>query len=165
MICNWRGFVQNNWSEQYARVVIRYLDTPLSSFQADALQSFVKSVVSGSSKRNSVTPALAAMAAASAASGAGGGRNSVQRASVNGKRVSIKRASLMGAAAGKMYFSSQLVAAAYRHIGLLRPNAAPTTYLPGSFAAKTQLHLLHGARLSPEFAVTFEPSKATAGKP
>lgn len=146
MISNWRGFIINNWSSQYSRVAVRFLETPLSARQSDALQLFVKSVVSSSS-------------AAKRGSAVAGGKAAVPATGMQ-RQISLSPEE----ANKKTYFSSELIAAAYRHIGLLRPNLEPTAYMPGAFAQKSSLCMLGGARLTPEFEVTFDDAADTKKK-
>lgn len=56
----------------------------------------------------------------------------------------------------KTFFCSELVAAAYKHMGLLRDSVASSKYVPGSFAEKHNLLLMKGASLGSEELVVFE---------
>lgn len=59
-----------------------------------------------------------------------------------------------GKAEERTFFCSELVAAAYKHLGLLPQNISTTQYWPGSFAHKKPLQLLHG-ELSAEYMIDF----------
>ena len=53
------------------------------------------------------------------------------------------------------YFCSQLVAYAYKIMGLLEEEISSGQYWPGSFGAKSDLKLLKGANLGPEKLIDF----------
>ncbi|CAD8180998.1 unnamed protein product [Paramecium octaurelia] len=56
----------------------------------------------------------------------------------------------------RSYFCSELVAKAYKEMGLLDQLKSSTRYYPNDFTQEKQLQLLQGATLSPEFLVIFE---------
>ncbi|CAD8098654.1 unnamed protein product [Paramecium sonneborni] len=64
----------------------------------------------------------------------------------NGEKVEKKRS----------FFCSELVAKAYKEMGLLDQVKSSTQYYPNDFTTDKQLKLLQGASLSPEYLVFFE---------
>ena len=54
------------------------------------------------------------------------------------------------------YFCSELVAAFFKALKLLPENKAASRYWPGSFAARSKLKLINGAKLGPEMLVDFD---------
>ncbi|CAD8084441.1 unnamed protein product [Paramecium primaurelia] len=56
----------------------------------------------------------------------------------------------------RSYFCSELVAKAYKEMGLLDQVKSSTQYYPNDFTQEKQLQLLQGATLSPEYLVIFE---------
>jgi len=56
----------------------------------------------------------------------------------------------------KGFFCSELVASAYKCLGLLPKQIASSHYWPGSFSAENNLTLLDGARLSDELLIDFD---------
>ncbi|CAD8099254.1 unnamed protein product [Paramecium sonneborni] len=64
----------------------------------------------------------------------------------NGEKVEQKRS----------FFCSELVAKAYKVIGLLDQGKSCTQYYPKDFSQEKELELLQGATLSPEYLVVFE---------
>eukprot|EP00455_Lapot_gusevi_P048857 TRINITY_DN6820_c0_g1_i7.p2 TRINITY_DN6820_c0_g1~~TRINITY_DN6820_c0_g1_i7.p2 ORF type:complete len:108 (+),score=30.14 TRINITY_DN6820_c0_g1_i7:55-378(+) len=55
----------------------------------------------------------------------------------------------------RTFFCSELVARAYKSMGLLRESLSSGAYLPGSFSARSNLVLLNGAQLSDEYEIEF----------
>ncbi|CAK76973.1 unnamed protein product (macronuclear) [Paramecium tetraurelia] len=56
----------------------------------------------------------------------------------------------------RTYFCSELVAKAYKEMGLLELEKSSTQYFPSDFTAEKKLQLLQGATLDPEMLVIFE---------
>mmetsp|Transcript_8213 Transcript_8213/g.20163 ORF Transcript_8213/g.20163 Transcript_8213/m.20163 type:complete len:640 (+) Transcript_8213:15-1934(+) len=55
----------------------------------------------------------------------------------------------------KAYCCSEIVAAAYKELGILRPDVDAVAYVPGDFASEKTLFLLEGFRLENEIQVLF----------
>ncbi|CAD8166860.1 unnamed protein product [Paramecium octaurelia] len=56
----------------------------------------------------------------------------------------------------RTYFCSELVAKAYKEMGLLEQQKSSTQYFPSDFTSEKKLQLLEGATLDPEMLVIFE---------
>lgn len=53
------------------------------------------------------------------------------------------------------FFCSQLIAAAYKTVGLLPNQRSTTQYWPGNFTQEGNLKLRQGAELGPEMLINF----------
>lgn len=58
----------------------------------------------------------------------------------------------------KTFFCSELIAACYKSMGILRKDISSANYWPGSFSVDSDLKLLNEARLSEEMQIEFENS-------
>lgn len=80
---------------------------------------------------------------------------------VRGKKYKITASKLLRRAGNKRpgseegFFCSELVASAYKHIGLLPSEVPASNYLPGDFARERRLELLGGARFEADFLIDF----------
>lgn len=54
------------------------------------------------------------------------------------------------------FFCSQLVAAAYKHVGILPKELSTTQYWPVTFSQKQNLQLTGGAKLGIEMLINFK---------
>lgn len=80
---------------------------------------------------------------------------------VRGKKYKITASKLLRRAGNKRpgseegFFCSELVASAYKHVGLLPPQTPASNYLPGDFAREKRLDLLGGARFEADYLIDF----------
>jgi len=122
-------FYNCGWYKQYSSIAIRRLVGPMSQDMRKQLTDFINRAM--------------------------------------GKKYKVKAFQMvtqwLGASGGGQYETdkthfccSELVAAAYKDLGILRPDIDAVVYLPGSFGADKQLMLLEGFRLSEEMEVRFE---------
>lgn len=81
-----------------------------------------------------------------------------------GPRKLLRRRSLDGAER-RTYFCSELVAAAYKHMGILSKELSSSQYMPGHFSSSFQLSMLKQAELGLEMELVFPTlSKGRASK-
>ena len=55
----------------------------------------------------------------------------------------------------KSYFCSELIASAFKRIGLLPADVSATQYWPQAFSIKSEIDLLKGASLGDEYLIDF----------
>eukprot|EP01017_Pseudomicrothorax_dubius_P016306 TRINITY_DN1850_c0_g1_i10.p1 TRINITY_DN1850_c0_g1~~TRINITY_DN1850_c0_g1_i10.p1 ORF type:complete len:132 (-),score=10.03 TRINITY_DN1850_c0_g1_i10:111-506(-) len=60
---------------------------------------------------------------------------------------------------GRTFFCSELVAAAYKRVGLLPAEISSTQYWPGSFSTERTLPMQMGAYLGPEIRIDFSEAE------
>ena len=81
---------------------------------------------------------------------------------VRGKKFKLSASKLIrkrsdpSAEAEEGYFCSELLATAYKRIGLIPDEVASSRYWPGQFSTEKRLELLKGARFGEELLVDFE---------
>lgn len=59
----------------------------------------------------------------------------------------------------RTFFCSELVAAAYKRLGLLPKNVSSTQYWPGSFSYEHEMTLEGGATLGQEYLIDFSTAE------
>jgi len=144
-LTNWKDFKYHEYYKDYARIAYRKLEVKDSTIKQQIQENLFKFVTEHTGKkyelslkkllrRNSTVPAT----------GQNNGVNPPGNAAGNSQEG---------------FFCSELVAAAYKSVGLLNPFVASTRYLPVSFSQKKGLKLLRDARLSNEFSLVLKDTR------
>lgn len=110
----------------YERIVYRKLDCERNLELMNKLETFIKTVIGMKYKINPTK---------------------IFRKTCTNDAENIK--------ADKTYFCSELVASAYKCLGLLPKDVSASQYWPGNFSAKGELNLLEGAKLNDELLLEF----------
>lgn len=131
-INNFEGFLLEDWATQYSMMAVRHLEYAMDGDDARRLDAFVKAVCG---KQYAWTVRL---------------RDGDCSAPENVDDPARK------------FFCSEVVAAAYKELGLLRPSLPARKYVPGAFGAQNNLLLLRGALLSDEIQLVFDERPAAA---
>lgn len=129
-VCDWDRFMRMKWFNLYNKVEFRKLYYPRSQKFIDVLEDFVKQSIG---KKFKINPTKI-----------------FRKKCSNDTALTIK--------GEKTYFCSELVACAYKRLGILDQEIAASQYWPGDFSAEDhskQVKLLDGARLSEEYLMEF----------
>ena len=86
---------------------------------------------------------------------------------VRGKRFKLSAAKLIGRhreerGAEEGYFCSELIASAYKRVGLLGEEEVASKIWPGGFSTEKKLQLRDGASLGEELLIDFDPEDSIA---
>ncbi len=122
-------FKYNGWWKTYSAIVARRLHADLSPEQQRGFETFITTVVGR--KYGFWNPAA----------------------------LYRKKSLLSVDDPDRSFFCSELVAAAFKQVGLLRQNQASCTYFPGSFSEYSGMQLLQGAFFGKEVEVIFDKSQ------
>ena len=126
-LLDWNTFMNNKWHKLYSRLVYRKLNYRLAESEIETLEKFAQKV---KGKKYKVNP-------------------------VKIWRKQSNRDASDEIKDSKSYFWSELVASAYKRIGLLPENISATQYWPGDFSIKSNLDLQKGASLGEEYFIDF----------
>ena len=126
-LLDWQAFMNNKWHSLYSKLVYRRLHYELSEDEIEALETFAQKVKGKKYKMNPVKI----------------WRKSSDRDAAD----EIKET--------KSYFCSELVASAFKRIGLLPPEISATQYWPNKFSKNSSMQLLKDAWLGDEYLVDF----------
>lgn len=127
-LCRFEAFIQNNWHEFFERLVYRKLLYKRVPEFYSKLQKFLDHAYGKTYK-------------------------------VSAEKLLKKESLVLDGEDFKdrTFFCSELVAAAYKRLGLLPKDRSSTQYWPGSFSMEEDLNLLDGAALSQEYLLDFSP--------
>lgn len=127
-LCRFEAFLQNNWHEFFERLVYRRLLYKRSPEFYSKLQRFLDHAYGKMYK-------------------------------VSAEKLLKKESLVLDGEDFKdrTFFCSELVAAAYKRLGLLPKERSSTQYWPGSFSMEEDLAMLDGAALSQEYLLDFSP--------
>jgi len=124
-----RDFWGFRWWKQYRCIAVRRLHADLPEQSVAALERFISMVIGR--KYGLWTPSA----------------------------LKRKNSVLCADDPNRSFFCSELVACAYKRVGLLPDHQASCTYVPGAFAECTKMRLLKGAFLGPEEKLIFDKSQ------
>lgn len=133
MMVSWKEFMIQRWYKLYDHLAIRRVHFDRSSTNLKKLQVFAKSVLG---KPYSLNPSKIIKSESTVANG------ELQ----DGPAVN----------AGESYFCSELVADAWKVLGILPADSVGARYLPADFAAKRRIRVEHGCKLDNELLVDFD---------
>lgn len=126
-LLDWTGFMNNKWHNLYTKLVFRKLHYEFNEDELEALEVFTQKV---KGKKYKVNPVKIWR------------KKSTRDATDNIKET-------------KSYFWSELVASAFKRIGLLPENISATQYWPSDFSTRSNLDLQKGAWLGDEYMIDF----------
>jgi len=124
---DWNTFMNNKWHNLYTKLVYRRLHCNLSEDDIEMLEDFAQKVKGKKYKMNAV--------------------KICRKSSNRDASDEIKET--------KSYFCSELVASAFKRIGLLPPDVSATQYWPSNFSVDSKCELLRDAYLGDEYLVDF----------
>lgn len=126
-LLDWNAFMNNKWHNLYSKMVYRRLNYKISEDELEQLEEFAQQVRGKKYKMNLVKICR---------------QKSDRDASENIKDT-------------KSYFCSELIASAYKRIGLLPADVSATQYWPGAFSINSDTEYLKGATLGDEYLIDF----------
>ena len=126
-LLDWNAFINNKWHNLYTKLSYRKLYYRLSEDEIEQLEDFAQKVRGKKYKMNPVK---------------------IWRKSSNRDASGDIKES-------KSYFCSELVASAFKRIGLLPENVSATQYWPNNFASNSTLNLQKDAYLGDEYLIDF----------
>jgi len=129
-LLDWSAFMNNKWHSLYSKLVYRKLYYHLSNDEIEQLEDFAQKVRGKKYKMNPVKIWR---------------KNSNRDAAEDIKET-------------KSYFWSELVASAFKRIGLLPPELSATQYWPNNFSVNSSLDLQKDAYLGDEYLIDFSLS-------
>ncbi|KRX00740.1 hypothetical protein PPERSA_03000 [Pseudocohnilembus persalinus] len=124
---SWKGFTKYRFQRLYDKLVVRHLDYKRTDKFLDMLNNFIQFSVKKKYKFG-----LSHLVAKKAKKN--------EESLDNSKRT---------------FFCSELIASAYKLLGLLPENISSSYYWPGSFSSCKELPLQNGAKLSEEYLIDF----------
>lgn len=124
---DWEIFVKNNWNKLYQKLSFRKLRHKRCLDSMQKLEQFIRSTI--------------------------GLKYQLNASKILRKRddddANVKKED-------KSYFCSELVASAYKSLGLLPKDMSSAQYWPGSFSSRSGLKLLDGSHLEDEQIIEFD---------
>ncbi len=129
-VCDWERFMRLKWNDLYHKVEYRKLYCTRSRDFISTLEDFVKQTI--------------------------GKRFKINATKILRKKCESDTAEVIKD--DKTYFCSELVASAYKRLGLLDKDLAASKYWPGDFSSEDQsrgVKLLNGSKFSEEFLIDF----------
>jgi len=147
-LTNWKDFKTLEYYKDYVRIAYRKLEVKDPQLRAQIQENLFKFVTEHTGKKYQLSLMKLLR------------RNSNHNinSQSNIKNIAAKKE----APAPEGFFCSELIAAAYKSVGLLNPFVASTRYLPVSFSEKKGLKLLRDSNLSNEFGLALTDSKIKA---
>eukprot|EP00357_Protocruzia_adherens_P033023 CAMPEP_0115000164 /NCGR_PEP_ID=MMETSP0216-20121206/16592_1 /TAXON_ID=223996 /ORGANISM="Protocruzia adherens, Strain Boccale" /LENGTH=592 /DNA_ID=CAMNT_0002365205 /DNA_START=36 /DNA_END=1814 /DNA_ORIENTATION=+ len=125
-IVTWDQFMSYKWHLLYSRLVYRQMDMERPKEVILKLENYIRKVLGKKYKIST--------------------KKLLRRFSVLGEEKDEEDQS---------FFCSELIAAAYKEIGILPPELSASQYWPGSFSSERSLPLQNGAKLGPELLLDF----------
>ncbi|CDW74624.1 UNKNOWN [Stylonychia lemnae] len=129
-VCEWNKFINKKWFDMYNKVVFRKLHFPRSQGFSTVIEDFVQQSVGKKFKVNA---------------------SKLLRKKCESDTQSVIKGD-------KTYFCSELVASAYKRLGILEYELAASKYWPGDFSQENgekQVKFLNGAKLGEELLLDF----------
>jgi len=150
-LTNWKDFKTLEYYKDYVRIAYRKLEVKDAQLRAQIQENLFKFVTEHTGKKYQLSLMKLLR------------RNSNHNinSQSNIKNIAAKKEAPADAAK-EGFFCSELIAAAYKSVGLLNPFVASTRYLPVSFSEKKGLKLLRDSSLSNEFGLALTDSKIKA---